>query len=190
MLNRNYKIPYDIVLIDYITTSLHSYMFIYPNTCPDQKLIFMWQSINLSYLNSSRMMLLPISGTYWQQLQRWLPTPLLLGHRPLPHGPLTTNLPSFLKDSSIPIQAGESETHATYLLVLSQPFLGAACVFLRAMSSEEEFFFFYLCLVLWRIFGYILTPTNWRETIPNFWVKLAEELTSGWVTGWLFVTSF
>ena len=26
-------------------------------------------------------------------------------------------------------------------------------------------------------------PTNWREMIPNFSVKLAEELTSGWATG-------
>lgn len=82
-------------------------------------------------------MLLPISGTYWQQLQRWLPTPCI-GHRPLPHGPWTTNLPSFLKDSSIPIQAGESETHATYLLVLSQPFLGAACVFFFFFRGYEQ----------------------------------------------------
>ena len=157
MLNRNYKIPYDIVLIDYITTSLHSYMFIYPNTCPDQKSIFMWQQRNLLSLNSSRMMLLPISGTYWQQLQRWLPTPCI-GHRPLPHGPWTTNLPSFLKDSSIPIQAGESETHATYLLVLSQPFLGAACVFV---------FFFFRGYEQWR--GVFLFLSLFGAS-KDFWV--------------------
>ena len=176
MLNRNYKIPNDIVLIDYITTSLHSYMFIYPNTCPDQKSIFMWQQRNLLSLNSSRMMLLPISGNYWQQLQRWLPTPCI-GHRPLPHGPWTTNLPSFLRDSSIPIQAGESETHATYLLVLSQPFLGAACVFFFFRGYEQWRGVFLFLSFVWCFEGFlgIFWPPQigekWFTTFQLSWLK-------------------
>lgn len=163
MLNRNYKIPYDIVLIDYITTSLHFYLYIYiyPITCHLHVRIRNW------FLCGKQATSCPLTprGCYCRS-QELTGSNCRGGFRPLAawssafaSWQRTTNLPSFLKNSSIPIQAGESEMHV---------------VFWGAMSSEEELFFSYLCLVLWRIFGYILTPQIGEKWFPTFqlsWLK-------------------